>query len=148
MNNDERNDELIVKHLEFIQDVVNRLGRNSFLLKGWSMTVLVAGSLLMVRLRPDEPLLALTLLLPVIGFWLLDAYFLWQERLFRDEYNRVRDQEETDFAMNPMQHRNKPKRSWSSTFFSVTLVIFYVMEIAFVAALVFFSIADISKLNC
>lgn len=134
MNSDER----IVKHLEFIQGVVNRLGRNSVLLKGWSMTVLVAGSLLMVRLRPDEPLLALTLLLPVIGFWLLDAYFLWQERLFRDEYNRVRDQDKTDFAMNPMQHRNKPKRSWSSTFFSVTLVLFYVMEIAFAAALVFF----------
>lgn len=145
MNNDER----IVKHLEFIQGIVNRLGRNSILLKGWSMTVLVAGSLLMVRLRPDEPLLALTLLLPVIGFWLLDAYFLWQERLFRDEYNRVRDQDKTDFAMNPMQHRNKPKRSWSSTFFSVTLVLFYVMEIAFASTLVFFLwIADISTLNC
>ena len=138
MNSDDR----IVKHLEFIQGVINRLGSNSFLLKGWSMTVLVAGSLLMVRLRPDKPLLALTLLLPVIGFWLLDAYFLWQERLFRDEYNRVRDQDETDFAMNPMQH--KPKRSWFSTFFSVTLVIFYVMEIAFVSALgIFLWIADI-----
>ena len=131
------NNEQVVKHLEFIQGVVNRLGRNASLLKGWSMTVLVAGSLLMVRLRPDEPLLALTLLLPVIGFWLLDAYFLWQERLFREEYNRVRDQEDTDFAMNPMQHRHKPKRSWFSTFFSVTLVLFYVMEIAFVSALVF-----------
>ena len=145
MNNDER----IVKHLEFIQGVVNRLGRNSFLLKGWSMTVLVAGSLLMVRLRPDEPLLALTLLLPVIGFWLLDAYFLRQERLFRDEYNRVRKQDETDFTMDPMQHKHKPKRSRCSVFFSVTLVIFYLMEIAFVAALVFFLwIADISTLNC
>ena len=131
------NNEQVVKHLEFIQGVVNRLGRNASLLKGWSMTVLVAGSLLMVRLRPDKPLLALTLLLPVIGFWLLDAYFLWQERLFREEYNRVRDQEETDFAMNPMQHRHKPKRSWFSTFFSVTLVLFYLMEIAFVSALVF-----------
>lgn len=145
MNNSDR----VVKHLEMIQGVVTRLGTNSFLLKGWSMTVLVAGSLLMVRLRPDEPLLALTLLLPVIGFWLLDAYFLWQERLFRDEYNRVRDQDKTDFAMNPMQHRNKPKRSWSSTFFSVTLVLFYVMEIAFASTLVFFLwIADISTLNC
>ena len=145
MNNDER----IVKHLEFIQGVVNRLGRNSFLLKGWSMTVLVAGSLLMVRLRPDKPLLALTLLLPVIGFWLLDAYFLRQERLFRDEYNRVRKQDETDFTMCPMQHKHKIKRSRCSVFFSETLVIFYVMEIAFVSALVFFlCIADISTLNC
>ena len=38
MNNHDR----VVKHLEFIQGVVNRLGGNSFLLKGWSMTVLAA----------------------------------------------------------------------------------------------------------
>ena len=132
MNSDER----VVKHLEFIQGVVNRLGSNAFLLKGWSMTVLVAGSLLMVRLRPDQPLLALTLLVPVFGFWLLDSYFLWQERLFRAEYGRVRQQNETDFSMNPMQHKGKPKHSWSSTFFSVTLVIFYVIEIVFVSVLV------------
>ena len=132
MNNGER----VIKHLEFIQGVVNRLGGNTFLLKGWSMTVLVAGSLLMVRFRPDQPLLALTLLVPVFGFWLLDAYFLWQERLFRAEYNRVREQDETDFTMNPSQHKNKSKHSWSATFFSVTLVIFYLIEILFVAVLV------------
>ena len=59
--------ERVVKHLEFIQGVVDRLGRDSFLLKGWSMTVLVAGALLMVRLRPDQSLFALTLLIPVAG---------------------------------------------------------------------------------
>ena len=131
MNNNER----VIKHLEFIQGIVNRLGSNAFLLKGWSMTVLVAGALLMMRLRPDLPLLALTLLVPVLGFWLLDAYFLWQERLFRDEYDRVREQDETDFAMDPDQHKHKPKRSWSATFFSVTLIIFYVIEILFVVVL-------------
>ena len=132
MNDNER----VVKHLEFIQGVVNRLGSNAFLLKGWSMTVLVAGALLMVRLRPDQPLLVLTLLVPVFGFWMLDAYFLWQERLFRAEYDRVRQQDETDFTMNPAQHRDEPKHSWLATFFSVTLVIFYGIEILFVAALV------------
>ena len=130
------NNERILKHLEFIQGVVNRLGRNSFLLKGWSMAVLVAGALLMVRLRPDQPLLALTLLLPVVGFWLLDAYFLRQERLFRAEYDRVRQQDATDFAMNPMQHKDLPKHSWLATFFSVTLVVFYGIEILFVSVLV------------
>ena len=130
------NNERILKHLEFIQGVVNRLGRNSFLLKGWSMAVLVAGALLMVRLRPDQPLLALTLLLPVVGFWMLDAYFLRQERLFRAEYNRVRQQDETDFAMNPMQHKDQPKHSWLATSFSVTLVVFYGIEILFVSVLV------------
>ena len=133
MNDHER----VVKHLEFIQGVVNRLGRNSFLLKGWSMTVLVAGALLMVRLRPDQSLFALTLLIPVVGFWLLDAYFLWQERLFRAEYNRVRQQGETDFAMSPMQHKDLPEHSWLATFRSVTLVLFYgIVEILFVSVLV------------
>lgn len=136
MNNNER----ILKHLEFIQGVVDRLGRNSFLLKGWSMTILVAGALLMMRLRPDQSLFALTLLIPVFGFWLLDAYFLRQERLFRAEYDRVRQQDETDFAMNPMQHKDQPKHSRSAAFFSETLVVFYGIEILFVSFLVGFSL--------
>ena len=136
MNGNER----VIKHLEFIQDVVGRLGRNSFLLKGWSMTVLVAGALLMVRVRPDQSLFALTLLIPVFGFWLLDAYSLWQERLFRAEYNRVRQQDETDFAMNPMQHKDQPKHSRSAAFCSETLVVFYGIEILFVSFLVGFSL--------
>ena len=32
------------KHLEFIQDVINRMARNSFMLKGW--TVLVVGAII------------------------------------------------------------------------------------------------------
>ncbi len=131
MNNSER----VVKHLEFIQGVVNRLGANAFLLKGWSMTVLVAGAVLMVRLGTDQPLLALTLIVPVIGFWILDGYFLWQERLFRAEYDRVRQQDETDFSMNPGQHKHKPRHSWMATIFSVTLVVFYAFEVSFVVIL-------------
>ena len=130
MNDDER----VVKHLEFIQGTINRLDRNAILLKG--MTVLVAGALLVMRLKPDQPLLILTLLVPIIGFWLLDAYFLWQERLFRAEYDRVRQQDGTDFTMNPVQHKDKPKHNWRSTFFSATLVIFYGIEILFVFVLV------------
>ena len=109
---------------------MNRLGGNAFLLKGWSMTVLVAGSLLMVRIRPDQPLLALTLLIPVLGFWLLDAYFLRQESLFRAEYNRVRKQNDTDFEMNPMQH--KDKYTWRASIRSNTLLVFYLTEMSFI----------------
>ena len=145
MNNSDR----VVKHLELIQGVVNRLGGNSFLLKGWSMTVLVGGSLLMVRIRSDQPQLALTLLVPVIGFWLLDAYFLWQERLFRGEYNRVRQQDETDFEMNPIQHTDKPNNTWRETFWSVTLRIFYGIEIAFVFILsLSLWLTGVSGLHC
>ena len=35
--------EKVIKHLEMIQGVVNRLAHNSFLIKSWSMTILIAG---------------------------------------------------------------------------------------------------------
>ena len=41
--------EKVVKHLEMTQTVINRLGRNSFLLKSWSMTILVAAMVLIAR---------------------------------------------------------------------------------------------------
>lgn len=41
--------EKVVKHLEMTQTVINRLERNSFLLKSWSMTILVAAMVLIAR---------------------------------------------------------------------------------------------------
>ena len=72
--------EKVVKHLEMTQAVINRLGRNSFLLKSWSMTILVAAMVLIAREDLQSPFLVLVLFLPIAGFWILDGYFLWQER--------------------------------------------------------------------
>ncbi len=68
--------EKVVKHLEMIQGVINRLGHDSFLLKGWSMTVIVAATVLAARFGLPHPYFILLLFLPVVGFWLLDGYFL------------------------------------------------------------------------
>lgn len=77
------------KHLEFILDVVERHARNSFVLKGWSVTLVAAVFLLAVR--GAEPALAMAAgLLPALTFWALDAYYLRQERMFRALYNHVR----------------------------------------------------------
>ena len=108
---------------------MNRLAHNSFLIKGWSMTILVATPLLIIRISEQSNYVILCFLLPIIGFWILDGFFLWQERLFRGVYNDVRKQGTTDFAMNiPMQIK-KPKCKWYQSLFSVTLVIFYMIEI-------------------
>ena len=121
----------VVKHLEMIQAIINRLGKNSFLLKGWSMTLIVAAMVLVARYGLQNQYLVLTLIVPILGFWILDGYFLWQERLFRQVYNEIRQQNDTDFKMDVMKHRSKPKCSWVSTIFSVTLIIFYLVEITF-----------------
>ena len=124
--------EKVVKHLEMIQAVINRLGSNSFLVKSWSMTIIVAAMVLIARQNIQNPYFVLVLIFPALGFWILDGYFLWQERLFRQVYDEIRAQSDTDFAMNPTKHKNKPKCSWLSAIFSLTLVIFYILEIAFI----------------
>lgn len=77
-----------VKHLEMIQGVINRLANNSFLLKGWSVTL--AAALVGVSANESVPWFALAAVLPAISFWLLDAYYLRQERLYRALYDAVR----------------------------------------------------------
>ena len=78
--------EQVIKHLEMVQGVINRLGHDSFLIKGWSMTILVAGIVFVARSQVQSAYIVLTFTIPVVGFWILDGYFLWQERLFREVY--------------------------------------------------------------
>ncbi len=124
--------EKVIKHLEMIQAIINRLGNNSFQLKGWSMTLIVAAMVLITRYGLQNPCIILTFILPILGFWILDGYFLWQERLFRKVYDEIRQQDDTDFKMDVMKHRDKPKCSWWSAVFSITLVIFYLVEFVFI----------------
>lgn len=121
--------EKVVKHLEMTQAVINRLGRNGFWIKSWSIILTVAAIVLIAKQDIQNPDFILGL---IPGFWILDGYFLRQERLFRQVYDEIRVQPDTDFEMNPMKHRDKPKCSWVSAIFSLTLVIFYMVEIGFI----------------
>lgn len=83
-----------IKHLELIQGVINRMASNSFLLKGWAVT-LVAGVFALVSQDTDK-IFFLVAYIPIIVFWWLDAYYLLQERLYRSLYEKVRNTEEND----------------------------------------------------
>ena len=130
--------EKVVKHLEMAQAVINRLGRNSLLLKSWSMTILVAAMVLIARENLQNSYFVSALFLPIVGFWILDGYFLWQERLLRHVYDDIREQTDTNFKMDLGKHKGKPKSSWLSAIFSVTLIIFYLIEALFVGAIAYF----------
>lgn len=77
-----------LEHLKMIQAIVTRLAQNSFLLKGWSVTLttgLLAASL------PDKGVYAPLAFFPATVFWGLDGYYLMEERLFRDLHQAVSD---------------------------------------------------------
>ncbi len=77
-----------LKHLELIQTNINRMSKNSFLLKGWSLTLIVA--LFAVTddsLNIKYVLIAFYL---IAVFWFLDSYYLCEERKFRILFDQVR----------------------------------------------------------
>src|SRR5277367_963871 len=76
-----------IAHLGFIQGVITRMGSNSFLLKSWSLTLVTA--LFALSSKDADPRFVELAFLPVIFFWLLDTFFLHQERLFRKLYQEV-----------------------------------------------------------
>ena len=64
---------------------------------------------------------------PVAVFWILDGYFLSQERLFRSLYDHVRkpDENKIDFSMDTSEYRKNPKNNCFNSMFSTTLLFFY-----------------------
>lgn len=83
--------EILHKEIDLIQGVINRMANNSFLLKGWTITIIVA-VLALTRdtlVTSDVTYFALILLIPLIVFWYLDAFFLHKERCYIKLYNWV-----------------------------------------------------------
>lgn len=74
----------LFKEIEIIQDIIKRMALNSFMIKGWAITLVVVTLLL-----KGNHYQAWIAFIPLIIFWFLDAYFLWQERLYRGLYNWV-----------------------------------------------------------
>ncbi len=75
-------------HLQMIQGIIDRMAQNSFQLKGWTVTLAAA---LEVFLKGEaRPAWLFVPSLPVIAFWLLDAWYLRRERLFRRLFDHVR----------------------------------------------------------
>jgi hypothetical protein len=113
-----------LKHLELIQGVVTRMGTNSFLIKGWALTI--AAAFLALLSTRFEPGLAAAGLIPVVAFWCLDGYFLAQERRFRRLYDAARAPDTTVdlMAMDTRAYRTGGA-TWSGATFSLTLIVFY-----------------------
>ncbi len=114
-----------IAYLQTIQGVINRLAANSFLIKGWSVTIVVAlFSLATVETNKQFILIAY---FPVIIFWFLDAYYLSLERRFKDLYDEARLLEPTskiDFSLYTAKFKNK-QNSFLSALISKTVLFFH-----------------------
>jgi len=116
--------EYMLKEIDIIQDIIKRMAFNSFMIKGWAITLVVV-TLLLKGTDKSQIWIAF---IPLVVFWFLDAYFLRQERMYRTLYdwvinNRLKTEEHL-FDMKTRRFENEIQ-SIPRIMFSITLGWFY-----------------------
>lgn len=129
-----------IKHLEFIQGIINRMASNSFMIKGWCITLVTACFALSVQCWNGK--FIYIAFIPVISFYLLDGYYLWKERQFRALHDQVRIKEDNniDFSLDVSKIKGW-KYSWLGSLLSATLGVYYL-------SLVLAMLIVITVVNC
>jgi hypothetical protein len=122
------------KELDMIQSIINRMAKNSFLIKGWTITLIVVTML--IKAAPDRFWGMLLAIIPLLMFWILDGFFLNQEKLYRNLQKKIIADR---LYTIPPQKDNKIRRwfnmnastftdettGWFKSIFSKTLSLFY-----------------------
>jgi hypothetical protein len=135
------------KYLEFIQANIARMGQNSFHMKGWAITLIAALLALFVSSSTESTsgnsLYIYIAIMTTFVFWLLDSFYLQQERKFRGIYidaanlsNERSRIELRPFEM-PLEKYKGGKYSFVYALFSKTICPLYVAIIATLVAMRF-----------
>lgn len=85
---EENSRKILNKEIDLIQSCINRMAQNSFVIKGWTIT-LVAVVLTLLPEKIDINLLCCVGFVVTICFWYLDGFFLKTEKLYRWKYEWI-----------------------------------------------------------
>src|SRR6266850_91700 len=102
-----------LKHLEFIQAVISRMATNSFLFKGWAITIAAALSAF-AAINTRVALLTIAIVSTVM-FWGLDGYYLWLERGFVNLHVEVAAKPEADIDFSMTIDKTSAAGRWLRT---------------------------------
>jgi hypothetical protein len=113
-----------LKHLEFIQAAISRMATNSFLFKGWAITIAAALSAF-AAIETKAALLTIALISTTM-FWALDGYYLWLERGFIKLHKQVAASSGADIDFCMAIDKTDAARRWFKTCWRPHLWFFYV----------------------
>jgi hypothetical protein len=102
-----------LKHLEFIQAAIARMAMNSFLFKGWAITV-ATGLSAFAAVETRAAVFVIALLATTV-FWLLDGYYLWLERGFAQLHVIVAAKSESEIDFSMAIDRSNAAKRWLLT---------------------------------
>ncbi|MBS3199158.1 hypothetical protein [Turicibacter bilis] len=144
-----KNEIILNKEIDLIQSCINRMAHNSFIIKGWAISLIT----IILTLLPenfDVNLVCIIGLLITICFWSLDGFFLKTEKLYRWKYEWVivkrLETDQWSYDLNPynsnmwLPQKNglekKEPNIFKDAIFTKTLVPIY-LSIIFVILIVF-----------
>jgi hypothetical protein len=116
---------VFLKHLDFIQAAITRQAGNSSLIRGWALTL--ATAFYGFAAQQNNSALALVAIVPTVAFYVLDGYYLRQERLFRCLYTAAiaPDSDVPVLSMNVAAFRNDDTVRWRAVLLSRPLLVLY-----------------------
>ena len=120
-------DELF-KEIDLIQGCIKRMAQNSFMLKGWALTIFAGVTAFTKGENFSDPItLVCTTIIPFVCFWILDTFFLRTEKKYRKMYEdmltkRKINNTEGQYELNP---KTIKVDCFLKVMFSITMVFFY-----------------------
>lgn len=129
------------KHFDYLQAIITRMNTNSFMIKGWTVTIVSA--LLALAASTKNTLYLQIAVLPVLMFWILDSFYLVQERKFRILYREATTHPTSILAYSlktdiPAVIEDKSVK-YFKVFFSSTIFSFYLLLVIIIGACILFS---------
>ncbi len=76
-----------MKHLEMIQNIIDRMNRNSFQVK--ALTTVILAGVFTVFSRINHVEILYVSIIPVLLLWVLDSFYLQTERKFIELYSDI-----------------------------------------------------------
>lgn len=130
--------EEIHKEIDLIQSCITRMAQNSFMIKGWFVS-LYAVILALLPEKVNLFLLCAALVAVNLIFWYMDGFFLRTEKVYRKIYDwvleaRPQNNRELLYQLNPLEFKGKIKETESiwQVMWSKTLRWFYLIPLLFV----------------
>lgn len=127
------NMEILHKEIDIIQNCINRMASNSFLIKGWFIT-LILGFITFGYEKLNFIILIIISLVISVLCWISDTFFLQLERKYRRKYNWVIENRNSNsnflYNLNPNESgmwlpNPSTKIEFWDVFFSKTLIFLY-----------------------
>ena len=111
-----------LRYLEIIQSTISRMAWNSFMFKGWSITIIAGLSAFSVH-EADNNVLVIAAVSTIL-FWSIDSYYLALEKSYRKLYEKTvtTSQSAVDFNMTVSPVRIS---TWVRTTYRPVLCLFY-----------------------